>query len=75
MALLLPRGERVYEAMLGVLKAGAAYVPLDPDIPADRLAFILADSGARCLVTLAGLGDGAATPLGARLRDTLAEEV
>jgi non-ribosomal peptide synthetase component F len=32
-AILLPRSERVYEAMLGVLKAGAAYVPLDPSTP------------------------------------------
>ncbi len=54
-AILLPRSERVYEAMLGVLKAGAAYVPLDPDIPSDRLAFILSDSGAKCLLTLSGL--------------------
>lgn len=61
-AILLPRSERVYEAMLGVLKAGAAYVPLDPEIPTDRLEFILADSGAKCLVTVAGRADGVATP-------------
>src|SRR5438270_362017 len=34
-AILLPRSERVYEAMLGILKAGAAYIPLDPEIPAE----------------------------------------
>ena len=61
-AILLPRSERVYEAMLGVLKAGAAYVPLDPEIPPDRLEFILQDSGAKCLVTLGGLADKAAIP-------------
>jgi len=61
-AILLPRSERVYEAMLGVLKAGAAYVPLDPDIPPDRLAFILGDCGAKCLITLAGRADEVATP-------------
>jgi amino acid adenylation domain-containing protein len=38
-------------AMLGVLKAGGAYVPLDPAHPADRLAFVCADSGATMLVT------------------------
>ena len=62
-AILLPRSERVYEAMLGVLKAGAAYVPLDPDIPPDRLAFILLDSGAKCLVTIAGRAEEVMTPL------------
>ncbi|MEV4510910.1 amino acid adenylation domain-containing protein [Dactylosporangium sp. NPDC049525] len=37
--------------LLGVLKSGAAYVPLDPDYPADRLAFMLADAGAPVLLT------------------------
>ncbi len=37
-------------ALLGVLKAGAAYVPLDPGFPAHRLDFMLADSGACVLV-------------------------
>ncbi len=35
----------------GILKAGAAYVPLDPFAPAARLAYILRDCGVRCLVT------------------------
>jgi len=38
-------------AVLGTLKAGAAYVPLDPDYPRDRLAFMLEDSAARMLLT------------------------
>jgi amino acid adenylation domain-containing protein len=37
--------------MLGTLKAGGAYVPLDPGYPRERLAFSLADSGARVLLT------------------------
>ena len=38
-------------ALLGVLKAGAAYLPLDPDYPADRLAFMLADAAAPVVLT------------------------
>lgn len=56
-AFLLPRSEDVYVALLAVLKAGAAYVPLDPDYPADRIGFILADCGARAVVTTAALAE------------------
>ncbi|MEM6941125.1 MAG: MupA/Atu3671 family FMN-dependent luciferase-like monooxygenase [Pseudomonadota bacterium] len=38
-------------AALGILKAGAAYVPLDPSYPADRIAHYIADSGAPIIVT------------------------
>ena len=37
--------------LLGVLKAGGAYLPMDPDHPAERLAAMLQDSGAKLLVT------------------------
>ena len=50
-ALLLPRSMEVYIALLGILKAGAAYVPLDAGYPADRVGFVLADCQARALVT------------------------
>ena len=45
-AVAMERSPEMVAALLGVLKAGAAYVPLDPDLPAERLAFMLADSGA-----------------------------
>lgn len=38
-------------AIIGILKAGCAYVPLDPKFPKSRLEYILADTGARFLVT------------------------
>ena len=41
--------------MLGILKAGGASVPLDPDYPADRLAFMLRDAGIDVLVTVDSL--------------------
>jgi non-ribosomal peptide synthetase-like protein len=55
-AILLPRSERVYLAILGVLKTGAAYVPLEPEYPAERVSFILADCGATILLTSGELG-------------------
>jgi amino acid adenylation domain-containing protein len=53
--LLAERSPELVVAMLAVLRAGGAYVPLDPEYPAERLAFLLADAGARVLVGQAGL--------------------
>jgi amino acid adenylation domain-containing protein/thioester reductase-like protein len=49
-ALLLRRTSRVLIAMLGALKAGCAYIPLDPEYPEERINHILADSGAKYLL-------------------------
>jgi non-ribosomal peptide synthetase component F len=48
---LLRRSAEMLACLLGVLKAGGGYVPLDPAYPRERLAFLLEDSGAAVLVT------------------------
>ncbi|MFI1582861.1 amino acid adenylation domain-containing protein [Embleya sp. NPDC020630] len=50
-ALLLPRGVEMVTTILAVLKAGAAYLPIEPDCPATRLGDTLADTGATLLLT------------------------
>ncbi len=47
----LERSPAFVVALLGILKAGGAYLPLDPSYPPERLALMLADAGARALVT------------------------
>ncbi|MEU7091592.1 non-ribosomal peptide synthetase [Kitasatospora aureofaciens] len=56
-AVCLPRGAGFYGALLAVLKAGCAYVPLDPDHPAERLAHILDDTAAPVCLTERSMAD------------------
>jgi pristinamycin I synthase-3/4 len=49
--LCVERSIDMVTAVLGVLKAGAAYVPLDPELPPARLTYIFADSGASLVLT------------------------
>jgi non-ribosomal peptide synthetase-like protein len=51
--ILIGRSIEAYVAILGCLKSGAAYVPLDPNYPADRITFILNDCGVALLLTTA----------------------
>ncbi|MFJ6798022.1 amino acid adenylation domain-containing protein [Streptomyces sp. NPDC091268] len=50
-ALLLPRSAEIVTAVLAVLKSGSAYVPVDPAMPADRVAYVLADAAPSAVIT------------------------
>ncbi|MEU8068968.1 amino acid adenylation domain-containing protein [Micromonospora sp. NPDC049151] len=50
-AVALPRSLEMVAAVLGVVKAGAAYLPVDPGYPADRIGFMLADAAPRLLIS------------------------
>ena len=54
----LERTPELVVTLLGVLKAGAAYVPLDPGYPRDRLELMLADAQVSAVVTRSGVLDG-----------------
>ncbi|MFF8936082.1 amino acid adenylation domain-containing protein [Streptomyces paradoxus] len=56
-AVVFDRTVDLVVALLGVVKAGAAYLPIDPNYPADRIAYVIADSGAVCVLSGAGMRD------------------
>ena len=72
-ALLLPRTSRLILSLFGVLKAGAAYIPCDPDYPADRVKLILEDSEARYIITTADRMDSVPADKAINVEDLLAE--
>ena len=53
--LYMDRSVDMIVGILGILKAGAAYIPLDPDYPADRIAYMLDDSQTSIVITLSKL--------------------
>ncbi|WP_186066623.1 non-ribosomal peptide synthetase/type I polyketide synthase [Burkholderia gladioli] len=57
-AICVRRGLDMVTGLLGVLKAGAAYVPIDPAYPAERLAYMLEDCRPRVLLTQAAVRAG-----------------
>ncbi|WP_052022625.1 non-ribosomal peptide synthase/polyketide synthase [Ralstonia solanacearum] len=74
-AIALPRGLDLMVALLAVLKSGAAYLPLDPDYPQDRLAFMIDDAKPVRVIThaaIAGLLPGGAARLMLDAPDTQA---
>ena len=70
-AVCLERSPEMIAAVLGVLKAGGTYVPLDPAYPPARLDYMLRDSGAAVLVTRSDVAP--AVPEGTRVLDLDAE--
>ncbi|WP_156750253.1 non-ribosomal peptide synthetase, partial [Mycobacterium sp. E2479] len=54
-ALLIPRSDRAIVAILAVLKTGAAYVPIDPALPATRIDFMLGDAAPIAAIATDGL--------------------
>ena len=57
-ALRLERGPATVTALLAIARTGAAYLPIDPSYPDERVRDMLADSGARLLLTQESLADG-----------------
>ncbi|MEV4434130.1 amino acid adenylation domain-containing protein [Streptomyces sp. NPDC049555] len=70
-AVLLPRSADLVVALLAVLKSGAAYVPVDPDYPAERVAYMLTDSAPALVVAAPATRD--AVPAGLPVLDVTAE--
>ncbi len=71
-AMLLERSAGAIVAMLGILKAGAAYLPLDPHDPPARLAELVADAGARLAIADASADLGVPTLTPAALQEPVA---
>ncbi len=70
-AVCLPRSPGLVAALLAVLEAGGVYLPLDPDYPRERLAFLLADAGAAVVCTERRLLDVLPQPASGELRPVL----
>ncbi len=56
-AFMLPRRSYLLSVMFGILKSGAAYLPIDPDYPQERIDYMLSDSGAKLCITEENIPD------------------
>src|SRR5690606_20367050 len=64
----LSRGPDLLPALLGILKTGAAYVPLDPGFPKDRLRYMAQDAGLRAVITESQHADLSGLPRAQQIR-------
>ena len=71
-AVCLERGTELVVGLLGILKAGGVYVPLDPSYPASRLEWMLEDSGAQVLLTEESLKES--LPVGVGIERVIREQ-
>jgi amino acid adenylation domain-containing protein len=74
-AVALPRSVDYVAGLLGVLKCGAGYVPLDAGYPSDRISFMLEDSGATVMLATAGTAAQLGQPSGVQVLDIQAAGV
>jgi amino acid adenylation domain-containing protein/non-ribosomal peptide synthase protein (TIGR01720 family) len=70
-AVLLPRSTHLIESILAIIKAGAAYLPLDPNYPASRLEFILRDSAVKRIISTQSIYDPLSLSVKTELPDLL----
>ncbi|MDJ0346926.1 non-ribosomal peptide synthetase [Streptomyces sp. PH10-H1] len=70
-ALALPRSPELVVALWAVLKAGAAYLPVDPEYPGERVEFMLTDAAPKLLLTTSAIGPGLPAIAGRLLLDRL----
>src|SRR3989440_169591 len=64
-ALAMPRSAEIVVALLAVAKAGGVYLPVDPELPGDRIAFLLGDAAPVLVVTTTDAGNVGAALAGA----------
>ncbi|MCP5053771.1 MAG: amino acid adenylation domain-containing protein, partial [bacterium] len=57
-AIMAERSLEMLTGIMGILKTGAAYLPIDPDDPEERIRFMLKDSGAKVIITMELVVDG-----------------